>query len=424
MSFLAPGWIGLAALASLAIAAIHLIAWRLPRAMVLPTARFVPDEPARRAARTVRPSDLALLALRVTILMVAGLALARPVIESKPTGTATVVAVEAPVTEEGANALRDSLRTIPGSDAVSVLVFDTVARIAPASVLSAPDVGESRETSLTAGLLAALREAHSLAGTYDTVRIVVAARFELGSLDQATSAVRATWPDSIRLVRIPGVQQPTIQGRVETRPTGDDAVVAGVRLALANGIVRGESRLIRDVASAEDTAWADSGRALVVWPRADAGAAERVDAIYAGGHTAIGHFIAGSHGDSGRVIARWANGDPAGRESSNRLGCIRTIGFDVSDAGDFVLTPSFQRLLSALLGPCGGSRSLDIAPDSILAALAAPPAVAPAINSSDDFRMPNRLAAGIMALAVLLALIELAVRRVRTTAVGPSEQSA
>lgn len=424
MSFLAPGWIGLAALASLAVAAIHLIAWRLPRTMVLPTARFVPDEPARRAARTVRPADLALLALRVTILMAGGFALARPVVASAPTGSATVFAVELPVTADGAAVLRESLQAIPRSDAVSTIVFDTVARSAAVNVLSAPEVGEPRDASLTAGLLAAIREAHALARDYDTVRIVVAARFARGTFDEATSAVRATWPDSIRLVRIPGAQQAAIPGRVEMQPAGDDAVVAGVRLALANGMVRGESRLIRDVATAEDTAWADAGRALVIWPRGGAGAAERVDGVYAGGHTAIGHFISGSPGDSGQVTARWANGDPAGRESSHQQGCIRTIGFDVTDAGDFVLTPSFQRLLSALLEPCGGSPSLDMAADSVLAALAAPPAKPPTAVASDEVRMPNRLAAGILALAVLLALIELRVRRWRSARVELLEQGA
>ena len=73
MNFLAPGWIAIAAVASVAVAAIHLIAWRQPRAVKLPTARFVPDEPARRAARTVRPADPALMALRIVILMAGGL---------------------------------------------------------------------------------------------------------------------------------------------------------------------------------------------------------------------------------------------------------------------------------------------------------------------------------------------------------------
>ncbi|HWP71906.1 MAG TPA: BatA domain-containing protein, partial [Gemmatimonadaceae bacterium] len=120
MTFLAPAWLGLAAGAALAVVAIHLIAWRLPRVVVFPTARFVPDEPARRAARTVRPSDLGLLALRVGIIMAGGLALARPRLDAKPGGTALVVAIERSSLGD-TTALRDSLRTLPAAERTSII---------------------------------------------------------------------------------------------------------------------------------------------------------------------------------------------------------------------------------------------------------------------------------------------------------------
>src|SRR5687767_9003769 len=149
MNFAAPGWIGLAALASLAVVAIHLIAWRLPRTVVLPTARFVPDEPARRAARTIRLADLALLALRVAVLMLGGVAMARPVFESWPSGSATVIAM-ASVGDSAART--DSVRAVPRTEHTSFVVFDTTANVFTESS-SLPNARQTGEYSLTVGLL-------------------------------------------------------------------------------------------------------------------------------------------------------------------------------------------------------------------------------------------------------------------------------
>jgi hypothetical protein len=89
---------------------------------------------------------------------------------------------------------------------------------------------------------------------------------------------------------------------------------------------------------------------------------------------------------------------------------VRTIGFDVPDVGDFVLTPSFQRLAAELLAPCGGTRDSDVAPDSMLAALSASVSDGlKAIQGADDSR--NRIAAILMVLAVLLGVVELMTRR-------------
>jgi hypothetical protein len=122
------------------------------------------------------------------------------------------------------------------------------------------------------------------------------------------------------------------------------------------------------------------------------------------------------------VIARWADGAPAARESTLGSGCIRNIGFDVPDLGDFVLTTSFQRLVSVLIAPCGGHFDRSIAADSVIAALSAAPAIRGAGRLPDESSGPNRLAALLMALAILLALAELALRRGTRTA--PVEQAA
>jgi hypothetical protein len=404
MNFAAPAWIGLAALASLAVVAIHLIAWRLPRTVVLPTARFVPDEPARRAARTVRLADVALLALRVAIVMTGGIAMARPIFEVRPSGSATVIALAGGSGDSLAR--RDSVRVVRRGEHTTFVVFDTSAQVLTNEAAALAAAQSASEGALTTGLLAAIREARRLGLEYDTVRIVVVSPFERTSFDNATRAVRSTWPDSIRLVRIPLDEVAERPIALEFESTGDDPVVAGIRLARANGLIRGESRVIREGPAAAP----ESGTTVVLWPRTEPNDKPRVDAVHASDVTAIGQFIPTPLGDSGRVIARWVNGAPAAREVVQGGGCVRTIGFDVPDVGDFVLTPSFQRLAAELLAPCGWMRHSGVAPDSMLAALSAPVSGAQsAIQGADDSR--NRIAAILMVLAVLLGVVELMARR-------------
>ena len=79
MTFLAPGFLYGALAAAIAAIALHLIATREPRAVMLPTARFIPESSARAVVRAARLSDPWLLALRVLLLLLLGTALARPV---------------------------------------------------------------------------------------------------------------------------------------------------------------------------------------------------------------------------------------------------------------------------------------------------------------------------------------------------------
>src|SRR5688572_3131840 len=364
MTFLAPVWILLAAGAALGVVAIHFIAWRQPRIVVLPTARFVPSEPARLAARAIRPSDFALLALRVGIILAGGLALARPRLGVSPEGTATVIALDRSIGDTVA--VRDSIRGIAPSDVARFVVFDTTAQVLSdeASALSAvSSSGGSMNASLTLGLLAAIREAKLLKADYESVRVVLVSAFSRSEFDQATAAVRATWNDSVRIVRVPIAPSTPTPAQVAFDVTGDDPVVAGVRLALSHGLLTGSSRVVRGVPTATDSAFASGGSSLVLWPRQREGV-DRVEAVHASDATAIGHLVRSSAlTDSGRVIARWEDGTPAARERSLGSGCVRSIGFDVPDLGDFVLTTSFQRLVSVLVAPCGGHFDRSIVAD-------------------------------------------------------------
>ena len=415
MNFLAPGWIALAAGASLVVAAIHLIAWRLPRTVVLPTARFVPDEPARRAARTIRPADLALLALRVAIIMAGGLALAHPRLAIAPSGAATVIVVERSAASGDSAALRDSVQAIPTRDHASFVVFDTAARVhsnVDAAMSDALGTGAERNASLTVGLIAAAREARRLARDYESVDVVLVSTFARAHFDRATLDARNTWGDSIRVVRLPLAPAAQRAGRADVRAEGDDPVAAGVRLAQSHGLIRGESRVLRGALVPDDSAWAAGGGALVVWPKSASSDSDNVDGVHTDGATAIGYFVRTPlPGDSGRVVARWVDGMPAVVESAMGEGCRRTVGFDVRDAGDFVLTPSFQRLLASVLAPCGDGGVEGMASDSVIAALVTPAVGGGTIKVPDESTAPSRISALLMALAIALALAELLVRR-------------
>ena len=415
MTFLAPVWLALAAAAAVGVVAIHLIAWRLPRSVPLPTARFVPDEPARRAARTLRLSDVGLLALRAAIIMAGGVALARPTLNVAPSGTATVFAIERSSMIGDAATLRVLVRERQAAHPVSYIVFDTVATVFQdeAEVWARlAQVRANQRASLTVGLLAATREARQLLRDYETVNIVLVSTFTRGVFDEASIGVRETWGDSLQLIRVAPIVAAE-SSQIDIRSVGDDPVAAGIRLAISHGMVNGTSRVVRGVATAADSTWATEGRALVHWPREPTGT-ERIDGVLAGDDvTAIAHFIRPSSpiSDSGSVVARWVDGSVAAREAPLGTGCVRTIGFDVPDAGDFTLTPAFQRLAAILVAPCGGTQSSEVVADSVITALAAP-SVAPRSGILPDERHgPNRLAAVIMVLAVVLAVGELAVRR-------------
>jgi hypothetical protein len=417
MTFLAPGWILVAGLASLATAAIHLISWQLPRAVVLPTARFVPDEPARRAARTIRPSDLPLLALRMAILMSAGLALAQPQFRASPSGAARVIAVERAI---DTTALRAVLASLPRGDRRVYVAFDTTARTTGDEAGILEGVSDSAAAvSLSAGLLGAVREARALAREYESVDITLVSTFERQAFDAATMRVRAMWPDSISVVRVPLAPSIETKAQLDVDADVDDPVVAGVRLAQANGLLHASVRLLR--AASADVAIASGGGVSVVWPRITADTGQRIDAVQARSATAIGHFIRTPLSDSGRIVAHWRDGRPAATERTSGSGCVRTIGFDVPDVGDFTITPAFQRLAAALLSPCAGKQPRVVAPDSLIAAIASPPATV--VNAPDEGRPSGRLAAALMILAVLLSAVELLFRR-RSPARRPLESPA
>ena len=82
--------------------------------------------------------------------------------------------------------------------------------------------------------------------------------------------------------------------------------------------------------------------------------------------------------------------------------------------------------LAELVGPCGGSAVQigEALPDSLVASLAAPLANGPAAAGADVGRAPNRSAAMILIVAIVLMVLEIVVRRRTGGLVMPARQPA
>lgn len=417
MTFLAPGFLLAALAATAALVAAHLIAWRQPPDLVLPTARFVPDEAVRQSARAVRLTDAALLALRAAMLILAGAALARPVVPPARSGSAMVIAADLSGSAADLREVRDSVAALrrDGVTAV-VLAFDTTARVA-GDDLEAP-AGPRPSGALSPALVALARESSRLRARYERVELAIVSPLLQREFDAATLPLRALLRDSIRLVRVRPAEPARERGEVIVRAPGDDAVAAGIRLGVSAGLVsrEGAVRVVRDGLTSADSAWAAGGpNVLVWWPAAPAderGAAASADVrgVATAEATLLGH-LRPTGTPAGVPVARWLDGSPAAGSKAAGQGCIRHVAFDVPRSGDLSLTPAFQRVAGGLLRPCdpqGGA----VASDSVRAQLSAPlMAGARTVSPSAWVREPNRLGAVLLVLALAAAALETIVRR-------------
>ena len=433
MSVAAPLFAWIAAAVAAATVALHLLAWRRPPESPLPTARFAPERPIRMVSRAVRPADLALLALRVLIVLLVGVALAGPSFDARREGLGRVVIVDrsgsAGTGAEVAGAARAAYR-----EGDALVVFDSAARqvASPnADSLGGAAAAGSRG-SLSAALIAALRAATRLERERDSVEIVVVSPFASTELDAATSAIRATWRGRLRLARVTLTPNDTLSlGRPIVRGGEGDAVA--VSLALSEPYSGGASvRVVRDAPTAADSAWARGGGAVVVWPGAPtAGWSSRSVPDTAFAVTAPAHVGATNENDgrpatvvarfertvvppAGRVIARWADGEPAATEVPLGTGCLRAVSVTTPAAGDLPLTPAFRHFARRMAGPCTAADRQPLASDSALAAAlpsAAPPRdrLTVAAFAADVPR--TKLTAWLLALALLLGFAEMWVRR-------------
>jgi hypothetical protein len=374
MTLLAPIWLIVGAAAALGVLALHFIARQRPAPMTLPTTRFIPDVPARAASRAPRPTDLLLLLLRALAVVLLGLAFAGPIVRPTRAPIVRIVMLDrsGAVAQPDSPAVRaaDLLR-----DGDVLVAFDTTASVVEWSEHETIPAARQAPADLTAALLIALGEARELSSRADSIELVLISPIDAAGWSAAVLPVRAEWPGGIRVERTHAGGQEALAHRIEVRSEADDPLAATV--ALLGRVGAGGVRLVRDAATAADSAWAlDSGGALVHWPAvvrmsvADStSASQGAGGVIAADVVAVAPWIRGDSPD-GRPIAWWVDGTAAAGESPLGTGCVREVAIGVPAAGDVALSTSTQRLLHALTGRCGAPARLGPVADTLVRQLA------------------------------------------------------
>lgn len=378
MSFLAPGYLTAALIAAAGAVLLHFIVTRRPRSIRFPTARFVPDVPVAARSRSLRLSDLLLLGLRVLAILLVGAALARPVFPPRRERIARVIVADVSNSVASVPEVRDSVRGLfrPGD---ALVVFDTSARSVPGpdSVLARPRV--TGPGSLSAALVAALRAGSSVRDGVDSVELVIVSPATTAERDRASSTIRALWPGRARVVSAAATNAPSRQSSygpvflASARP----------RFAVARNRI--------------DTVGAVAARGNVVVARFERRWRYTTDSL--------------AHS---RVVARWVDGQPAAIARDSGVICTRSVAIPVDSVGDLTLRPSFALFRASLALACGTPAS---PPDAGVARMLAGRgsfARAELFPPPQDIDSP--VARWLAALAIVLAIAELVLRRSRDAA--------
>jgi hypothetical protein len=462
MTFLAPWAFAIGVLGALGVVVFHLVVRTRPAAYVLPTTRFIPDQRSLVSRVASRPRDLLLLVVRVLLLLVASAAFARPVVTPSRGTIAHVVLVDRSRAVESLTDEVTKARTLVPSGARSVvIVFDStpVVLTGTATLDSATKFGRTEARgSLTAALVTARRASVDLAESVDSVALHIVSPVSRSEFDAGTWIARAAWPgvidvqqstlraDSLRStwgmsrpISVADPLGPALATRPRARDTTSNAI--GVRMPppatrsasvgdrAVTSVVSRVSQLVRGPLSAADSTFAKSGGTVVRWDTAGAtlmaaeGLAVGDDVIVA----ALGRARALP---KGRVVARWADANPAAIEEALGAGCVRTVGVLLPPAGDLPLHPPFQRIARGLLAPCGFAARDIVADSSAVVSLAgglpsdgARVAAVTRMASARELRarsdQPSPIARWLLLVALVLAVAELAVR-----ARGPVEATA
>jgi Aerotolerance regulator N-terminal len=382
MSFQSPFWIGLAAVLAALVVLLHLLARNRPRILVLPTARFIPDHPATAASIARRPTNLLLLLLRVLVIMLTGIAFARPI---SPPARRTAQLV-----------LLDRSRLAPAPDASAQALLATAELVLP--------FDSGGRGSLSAALVSALRAAPEYAGRNDSIALAVVSPFAAEEWDEATLLVRRRWPGRIELYPVEPVQS---AGAASTIELADNDPLS----APASLIGPTATRVVRGTATAADSAFASDGGTLVVWPRDlaragwAAGPGDTIGGVMAGNDAVVAPFPRPALPGEGRILAVWADGLPAATTRPWGQGCISLVAIELPASGDIVLRPAMVGLVRELLAPCTGRFRGERLSDSLLDSLRGPAHLLPSnlLAKPEESRTPADpwwlLAAGLVFLA-------------------------
>jgi hypothetical protein len=424
MSFLLPSALVVGALAAVAVIAAHFITRSRPRPEPLPTARFIPDRPLRARARTLSLDDIALLLLRMAALLALTLAVAAPVRSAAHGRVLRVFAIDRSRAVASAREVRDSVSLLARPGDVTV-VFDTAASLATSRALDSLAVFPLRG-ALSTALAAAIGLAARLATQTDSIELVLVTPFATEELDDATMRIRRSWPGRLRLVAVRSAATSAFDSRVESSTPEQDPVVAVVALAGLRGRAGASIRLLRDVPSVSDSAWArEAGHVLIHWPTSAASASwptrtriDTVGAVTAAGSTVVGRFprVWSIGAIGGRPIARWIDGEPAAVERTTGAGCAREVAISIDLASDLTLRPAFRPFLQSLLMPCGGAPELVPLSRATLDSLAGAGPLVPASVVRDPHERSSPWTTWLLGAGAVLLIIELSMRRQRSAA--------
>lgn len=358
MTFLAPIFLAGGAVVAAGIIALHFLARRRPRPAVLPTARFVPDRPARWPSPAPRPTDWLLLALRVLAITAVAAAFAGPVREPDRAITTRIVLVDRSRAIADARAMRDSVLLLVREGDV-LIPFDTSVRVIAVRVrdTAAALTRSDAPASLSAALIAAERAVAALRDRADSIELIIVSPFATDTWDDATQTLRARWGGRARLVTLPRARGDSSERTIAIRARRSDPVSAAAAPLVNDGEAR--ARIVRTVPPTQDSAWvAEANRVLVHWPRAGASDALTAEGVVAPDVVMVAPLVRRAPApDGGRVIARFADGAPAIIEREHGAGCIRDVAFDLPAAGDVALRESAGRLVTVVAAPCEGRGS-------------------------------------------------------------------
>jgi hypothetical protein len=362
-----------------------------------------------------RPRDLVLLALRVLLLLFAGAAFARPVLSPTRGTVGRIVLLDrSGSVASAADAVARARALSAGGAMMTVIAFDTAATVLLRDAwdsVAAASRSESRG-SLTTALVAARRVGAELAQHVDSIELHLVSPLAGAEFDAATDRARSAWPGFVRVDRVELRQDSSSAWRLERALAASDQL--GPAMASVRNLPGARvTRLVRGAPAGADSAFALYGGTVVRW---DSAAAPRLAAegLAVGDDVIVAALGRIAVGQTGRVVARWADGTRAAEERVLGKGCMREVGIRLPAAGDIALHPPFQRIARALLAPCGMDATDVVADSNAIVRLAGSgsnAAPAAALRIGDDRASP--LARWLLAAALLCAIAELIVRAQR-----------
>ena len=412
MTFVTPVFLLAGVGVASAIVLLHFLARRRPRPAVLPTARFVPDRPARWPSRAPRPTDWLLLALRVFAILAIASAFAGPVRQPARSITTRIVLTDRSRAVAHESPMRDSVLSILRAGDVLV-PFDTSVRVISTNARDSLLVLNRSESpaSLSAALIAAERVAATLRDRADSVELIIVSAFASESWDDATPTLRARWPGRARLVRLPLASGNSAAPEIHIRAPRSDPVSAAA--APFSSGSEANVRIVRGAPSADDLAWTGaSGRVLVIWPEAGPADSLTAEAVVSNDDILVAPLVRRSlDTSSGRVLARFADGAAALVERARGDGCTREVAFDFSSRGDVPLRESARRFMAIAAAPCEGRGAPPGLSDARLDSLRGAGQLLATSAARRVARVHSPATSWLLIAGAVLLLVELAMRR-------------